>query len=95
MQGAKGKNKPNRLKARIENIDEKGIVTLRFNLPIYNITDLTYIDESVLKFNIMKANTDRIRNLNLTWTAFNMTENELYIQLNFSEPRSVSIFTVQ
>ncbi len=44
MYGAKSKNKTSNLKARIENVDENGVVTLRFNLPIYNITNLTYID---------------------------------------------------
>jgi hypothetical protein len=53
--GAKSKNKTRNLKARIENVDEMGIVTLRFNLPLYNITNLTYIDETVLKLDIVKA----------------------------------------
>jgi len=55
MNGNKSKNKTRNLKARIENVDEMGIVTLRFNLPIYNITNLTYIDETVLKLDIVKA----------------------------------------
>ncbi len=55
MYGAKSKNKTRNLKARIENVDEMGIVTLRFNLPLYNITNLTYIDETVLKLDIVKA----------------------------------------
>ena len=55
MYGVKSKNKTNRLKARIENVDEMGVVTLRFNLPLYNITNLTYIDETVLKMDIVKA----------------------------------------
>jgi hypothetical protein len=55
MYGAKSKNKTRNLKARIENVDEMGIVTLRFNLPLYNITNLTYIDETVLKMDLVKA----------------------------------------
>jgi hypothetical protein len=55
MYGTKSKNKTSKLKARIENVDEMGVVTLRFNLPIYNITNLTYIDETVLKMDIVKA----------------------------------------
>ena len=94
MYGAKSKNKTRNLKARIENVDEMGIVTLRFNLPLYNITNLTYIDETVLKLDIVKAQSERSRNLNFTWTAINMTERDLKIQLKFVEPRSVSIYTV-
>ena len=55
MYGVKSKNKTSKLKARIENVDEMGVVTLRFNLPLYNITNLTYIDETVLKMDIVKA----------------------------------------
>jgi hypothetical protein len=94
MYGVKAKNKTSNLKARIENVDEMGLVTLRFNLPLYNITNLTYIDETVLKLDIIKANSDKSRNLNFTWRAVNMTEKELMIQLKFVEPRSVSIYTV-
>ena len=94
MYGVKAKNKTSNLKARIENVDEMGLVTLRFNLPLYNITNLTYIYETVLKLDIIKANSDKSRNLNFTWRAVNMTEKELMIQLKFVEPRSVSIYTV-
>lgn len=36
------------VRARIDNIDENGIVTLKFQYPIYRLSNLTLIDGHVL-----------------------------------------------
>jgi hypothetical protein len=89
------KNKTSKLKARIENIDEMGKLTLRFNMPVYIINNLTIIDETAIKLDIVNNANYRSRNLNFTWYAINMTERDLFIKLKFFEPRSISIYLVR
>ena len=58
------------------------------------INNLTIIDETVMKLDIVNKANFRSRNLNFTWYAENMTDRELILKLKFFEPRSISIYTV-
>ncbi len=60
-------------------MDETGILTLRFNMILENIKNLTYIDNQIIKLDIFNSKNDLSRNLNITWYAINFTDRDLKI----------------
>jgi hypothetical protein len=67
------KKKESLLKARIDYVDSFGIVIVKFNIPVFQINNLTLIDETVMHLELVEQMTYRRRNLNFTWYCVNMT----------------------
>ncbi len=73
------KKKGGILKARIDSIDQWGVVDVRFTMPVFIITNLTLINSDLMELSINSNEKALVaagytrRNLNFTWKCINMT----------------------
>ena len=84
-----------KLTAKIQNITNLGLMTITFSDIIQNVT-LSYINSSIFDIYVRPGQDRHLwsgfneSEVNLTWTAVNMTQNELQIQIEFLRPVSIS-----
>ena len=80
------------LTAKIKDINEYGLVTVRFSEKMKIINDTSLIDETVLKISVVpNSKSEQILDKRiLNWNVTSLDEREMRIQLNFSNPEDIS-----
>ena len=90
----------------MKRVDKHGVLTLHFDYPIgdlLNRTELFKIDSQLINITFYSEQdkesdrrfqeADQIKPVLESWTAINITDDEFLIQLNFSHPLLISLYS--
>ena len=76
----------------VSQISSIGILQLSFNVSVFN-PDLGVSQFNNLSLSIQMQKAYSVQTYHIPWTVVNITANQLYIFLNFSDPATVSMFS--